>query len=103
MCCLLSFYSLAGRRYMVSELPIVQVVWEDACSHDVDRVILDHARQYQIYNNFTVGYLIKEDDKAVVLVTEICHPLDDNDELCEGIHVIPKSCIVNMTTLIYSY
>jgi hypothetical protein len=83
----------------VVEIPIVSVIWEDTSRHDCERMPLEHAKDLKIWTNFSVGYLIDNNDKSVIIANEIDTTENDKPDLYEGVQVIPKSCIVNMIYL----
>lgn len=77
------------------KLPIAEVIWKDSSTTHNWNSRADRARDADVANCRSVGYLLKSDKKAISL-TESCD--DDNDNVgCTT--TIPKLAVVKVKIL----
>jgi hypothetical protein len=80
----------------MKQYPLVKISWLDACNY-TERNPLDY--DFKAIPVETVGYLLKEDDKEIVLFRDVYEYGESDDQLrLDGVIVIPRGCIKNFYT-----
>lgn len=80
-------------------LKIVKVEWKDAKTSYGTPITLEEAKEEQLVEAETIGYLLKDDDEKVIIAS-FCFFDDDGEEMfLKTIHVIPKKTIKNIFEL----
>lgn len=87
---------------VTKQTPLIQVKWDGTYIQHRDGISLDINAQYfqKEYPTTTVGFLIEENDKVIVLASSIygiCIP----NTMAKNIIEIPKSYVIEITPLNY--
>ena len=85
---------------VTKQTPLIQVIWDGTYTQHRDGISLDINTQYfqKEYPTTTVGFLIEENDKVIVLASSIygiCIP----NTMAKNIIEIPKSYVIERKEL----
>ena len=84
-----------GQKVSKKDLNLVQVEWLDAMSDDNTWQDLKELQEQKLRPVTSVGYIIKEDNDSVILVSSF----DEESQCGGGGVVIPTNCITKKTIL----
>ncbi|MGD9682613.1 MAG: hypothetical protein AB7W16_15605 [Candidatus Obscuribacterales bacterium] len=82
----------------MSEYKIVQVFWTDSQTPNVVGWMDQNEISHEPSSIETVGYLIHEDDESVTIAASV-----SNDDLVQGVIVIPKAVITSSCDLVQAF
>ena len=87
---------------VTKQTPLIQVKWDGTYTQHRDGISLDINAQYfqKEYPTTTVGFLIAENDKVIVLASSI-YGILISDTIARNIIEIPKSYVIEITPLNY--
>jgi hypothetical protein len=87
---------------VTKQTPLIQVKWDGTYTQHRDGISLDINTQYfqKEYPTTTVGFLIEENDKVIVLASSI-YGILISDTIARNIIEIPKSYVIEITPLNY--
>ena len=84
----------------IKQTPLIQVKWDGTYTQHRDGISLDINTQYfqKEYPTTTVGFLIEENDKVIVLASSI-YGILISDTIARNIIEIPKSYVIERKEL----
>ena len=87
---------------VTKQTPLIQVKWDGTYTQHRDGISLDINAQYfqKEYPTTTVGFLIEENDKVIVLASSI-YGILISDTIARYIIEIPISYVIEITPLNY--
>lgn len=85
---------------VTKQTPLIQVKWDGTYTQHRDGISLDINTQYfqKEYPTTTVGFLIEENDKVIVLASSI-YGILISDTIARNIIEIPKSYVIERKEL----
>lgn len=86
----------------IKQTPLMQITWDGTYAQHREGISLDPNTQYfqNQHPTTTVGFLIEENDKVIVLASSI-YGILISDTIARNIIEIPKSYVIEITPLNY--
>ena len=80
-------------------MKLLKITWEDAVTiHDITHS-LEEIKKFNLIQAETIGYLVCEDNKKIVLCSLVFYTKDNNEKYYKTLHIIPKKSIIKKEIL----